>query len=86
MIEIDFGGSPVKTNYRNAGNASFQYLFRGLGGAVRGSEDLHTLELWRLHGNDASFPETDPPLKRCLPRLLPARNNFPCILTEYQVF
>lgn len=45
MIEIDFGGSPVKTNYRNAGNASFQYLFRGLGGAVRGSEDLHPLEL-----------------------------------------
>lgn len=66
MIEIDFGGSPVKTNYRNVGNASFQYLFRGLAGAVRGSEDLHhPLELWRLHGNDAPFPETDPRLKRC---------------------
>lgn len=59
MIEIDFGGSPVKTNYRNVGNASFQYLFRGLAGAVRGSEDLH-----HPPSNYEDYTETTPRFRK----------------------
>lgn len=65
MIEIDFGGSPVKTNYRNAGNASiFVSWFGGRGTQKRRSPSPRIMKITRkrrpVSGNRSTI-ETLPP-------------------------